>query len=326
MKATAWAPANIAFIKYWGKQDAGLRLPLNPSLSMNLDSTYTTTTVEFSPGYREDSVQILNENFSESEKIKVSKHLDLIRHQAGISDRAKIVTQNTFPKGAGAAASASGFAALTVAASAACRLSLSQKDLTILARIGSGSACRSIPDGFVIWETGDTSSNSYAYSLYPHTYWDLCDVLVIVDSAMKKVPTTVGMEGVTTSPFLAARLAAIPDRLMLIKQALQRKDFPALGALIEEDCLDMHRVMQTQRPPLMYWNSLTQELIRMIPEWRQTGVAVYFTIDAGPNVHLICQRQDQQAVMDRVSTIAGVTSVIKNTVCAGTRLLNTHLF
>jgi len=185
MKATAVAPANIAFIKYWGKADEVLRIALNDSVSMNLSGAYTTTTVDFSPDYTEDEVLFCSypldipspkREFIKMDALearRIVEHLDRVRKKSGIPDKAKVVTKNSFPKGAGAASSASGFAALTVAGFAAAGLKLSEKELTIFARLGSGSACRSIPDGFVVWQKGNSSETSYAYSLYPHTYWDL---------------------------------------------------------------------------------------------------------------------------------------------------------
>src|SRR5690348_6851267 len=168
MKATAIAPANIAFIKYWGKKDAGLRLPYNPSISMNLNGATTTTTVEFSGSNTKDSVELLEEGgFHQEETIRVIQHLDIIRQKAGVKTYARVATKNTFPRATGAASSASGFAALTVAAAEALGMKLSEKELTMLARLGSGSACRSIPDGFVKWEAGETSEASFAHSLYP---------------------------------------------------------------------------------------------------------------------------------------------------------------
>jgi diphosphomevalonate decarboxylase len=219
---------------------------------MNLSGSYTTTTVEFSSDYSKDDVELVDGNFSEGEIQRVVKSLDLIRKRAEIQKYARVVTKNTFPKGAGAAASASGFAALTVAGFAAAGVSLSEKELTIFARLGSGSACRSIPDGFALWTEGESSEESFAYSLYPSTYWDIRDILVIVDSSMKEVSTTKGMEDVHTSPLLASRLAALPGRIKRVQQALADKSFSSLGEVVEEDCLDMHAVMQSQHPPLMY--------------------------------------------------------------------------
>jgi diphosphomevalonate decarboxylase len=326
MKQTAVAPANIAFIKYWGKENESLRIPLNDSLSMNLSGAYTTTTVEFSDAYRADEVILLDGAFSDAEIRRVCEALDAIRARAGIKLFAKVLTQNTFPKGAGAAASASGFAALSVAAVAAAGLSLSERELTTIARLGSGSACRSIPDGFVVWEKGTSSETSYAYSLYPHTYWDLHDILVIVDSGMKKVSTSDGMKTITTSPALASRLAAIPDRMNRIQQALKEKNFSVFGNIMEEDCLDMHTVMQTQTPPIMYWNDKTRAIMDAVRKWRAQKLEVYFTVDAGPNVHLICEGKNESTVLTRIQTLDGVQSVIQNTVASGTHLVATHLF
>ncbi|MDP1722411.1 MAG: diphosphomevalonate decarboxylase [Candidatus Gottesmanbacteria bacterium] len=326
MKATAIAPSNIAFIKYWGKADEALRLPLNGSLSMNLDATNTVTTVEFSPVLSRDEVTLLDGDFSDKEIERIIKSLNLIRSKTNTYSFARIATKNTFPKGAGAAASASGFAALTVAAFAALGITLSEKELTVFARMGSGSACRSIPDGFVEWKKGNDSDSSYAYSLHPSTYWDLRDVLVIVDYRMKKISTTEGQTGVKTSPFWRDRVAGIPAKMAAIKAALKAKNFRALGRIIEEDCLNMHHVMQTQNPPVYYWNDVTKTIMDSVVGWRKQGLPVYFTIDAGPNVHLVCEAKDEAAVIEKVQTVAGVENIIVNRPAQGTHLIQDHLF
>lgn len=326
MKATAKAPANIAFIKYWGKADlpaqAGdeLRLPLNDSISMNMSGAYTITTVEFSKEFDKDHVTLLNSDFSDKEVARVIRGLDRVRARAGRLERAKVVTKNTFPKGAGSAASASGFAALTVAGFAALGVKLSEKELSIFARLGSGSACRSIPDGFVVWE------HEFAYSLYPPDYWDIRDILVIVDRRMKKVSTTEGMETVGTSPLLAARLAAVPRRMQAIKRAFTEKNFQEFGKITEEDCLDMHAVMQTQNPPLLYWNDTTKQIMDAVRDWRNEGLPVYFTIDAGPNVHLLCEGKDEKRLLEKLEGLEGIEEVIVNEAAGGARLISDHLF
>lgn len=320
MKATAVAPANIAFIKYWGKADEALRIPLNDSISMNLSGSYTTTTVDFSVEYANDDVSLISGDFSDKEKARVIEGIMRIRNKTGITQYARVVTKNTFPKGAGAASSASGFAALTVAGFTAVGVKLSEKELTVFARLGSGSACRSIPDGFVVWQ-GES-----AYSLYPHDYWDLRDILVIVDSGMKKVSTTEGHKGVKTSPFWKKRNDAVSARMIRITNALKEKNFKELGEVIEEDCLDMHKVMQTQTPPLLYWNDTTKIIMDAIREWRKQGLPVYFTIDAGPNVHLICEKKDQTHVVKYLGSIQGIQEVIVNTPAPGAHVSNIHLF
>lgn len=326
MKATATAPANIAFIKYWGKADPTLRIPLNSSISMNLSGAQTMTTVEFLDALDTDEVRILDGVFSEKETDRVVHGLDRIRERVGRDTYARVVTKNTFPKGAGSAASASGFAALALAGFAAAGTTLSEKELTTFARLGSGSACRSIPDGYVMWEKGTSSETSSAYSLYPHDYWDLRDVLVIVDSRMKKVSTSEGMETIQTSPLLVKRLAAIPERLARCKRALEEKNLTLLGEVSEEDCLDMHAVMQSQNPPLLYWNDATREIMEAVRRWRLEGLRVYFTIDAGPNVHLICEGNDEKAVAQKLRDIPAVESVIINKPAGGARLTDQHLF
>ena len=320
MKATAIAPANIAFIKYWGKKDEQLRLPLNSSLSMNLSGSYTMTTVEFSPVFTRDSVEMYDGRFSAEEVARVITSIDLIRKQSQVPHRVRVVTKNTFPKGAGAAASASGFAALTVAGFAAAGSHLSENELSRFARLGSGSACRSIPDGFVFWE------DEYAYSLYPPSYWDIRDALVIVDSSMKKVSTSRGMEDIQTSPKLPERLRRIPERILGLKKALAKKNFMAFGEITEEDCLDMHAVMQSQVPPLNYWNDATVHIMNAVREWRKKGVAAYFTIDAGPNVHIIYEGNNEEAIMLMLQALQGVQSIIVNTVAPGAHNIDTHLF
>ena len=169
MKATAIAPSNIAFIKYWGVKDEILRLPKNGSISMNLSNLLTTTTVEFNSNLTEDEISI-NETKESKEQNRVEEHLDRIRKLANLSQKAKVVSQNNFPTATGLSSSASGFAALSLAGAKAAGLNLSEKDLSILARQGSGSACRSIPDGFTEWLDGDTSETSYAVSLFPPDY------------------------------------------------------------------------------------------------------------------------------------------------------------
>lgn len=314
MKATAQAPANIAFIKYWGKKDAARKIPYNPSISMNLSGCTTTTTVEFSTNFSSDTV---SEGFNTK---RVTSHIDRLRLIAGVSDKARVVTKNNFPSSAGIASSASGFAALTVSVAAALGLQLSEKELTALSRLGSGSACRSIPDGFVKWE------GEFAHSLYPADYWDLRDIVVIVEKTIKKISSSVGHEVVETSPFFNKRLEDLPKRIQKIEVAFQEKNFQMLGEVIEEDCRDMHHVMQTQVPPLMYWNDATRRIMEAVVSWRKLGLSVYFTIDAGPNVHVICEGKDEARVLEALKNINGIEEIILNKPSKGAQIISEHLF
>lgn len=326
MKTTALAPANIAFIKYWGKKDENLRLPANSSISMNLSEATTVTTIEFSKRFSKDQVQFLGEETSEKEIRRIIDQLDRLRKIAKKDLKAKVVTKNNFPKSSGVASSASGFAALTIAAAAALDLKLSEKELTILARLGSGSACRSVPRGFVLWEEGSSSETSFAKSLYPENYWDLRDILLIVKKPAKKVGTTEGMEGVNTSPFFTSRLLSLPVRIEKILTALKKKDFDLLGQITEEECINMHAVMMTQNPPLFYWNGVTLDIIKEVRNWRDENLPVYFTIDAGPNVHLICEAKNEKEILNKIQTLENIEKVIVNKPAQGAHLITKNLF
>jgi len=310
LKATAVACANIAFVKYWGKRDAELNLPANSSLSMNLDRLTTITTVEFSPDYDDDLVILDGREERGETRQRIVAHLDRVRAMARLRARARVISKNSFPSGAGLASSASGFAALSLAASRAAGLELSQRELSILARFGSGSACRSIPGGFSEWTAASSSEESFAEQIAPPEHWDLRDVIALVSRAKKPVGSTEGHSLAPSSPFFQARLASLADRLTKAKAALLEKDLATLGPLIEEDAISMHAVMMTSRPPIYYWLPSSIQLIHEVQNWRAEGLEVYFTLDAGPNVHLICQAADQAEVERRLRDIEEVLEVI----------------
>lgn len=326
MKVTAKAPANIAFIKYWGKTNEKLRLPENDSLAMTLDQTYTTTTVEFSDKLKQDRVFIDGSETTGEEKQRVVKQLNLIRPKASLGWLATVVSLNNFPKASGLASSASGLAALTIAASAAAGLKLNQKELGRLARLGSGSACRSIPGGYVYWQKGQSDQDSYAYTLYNADYWDLVDLTVVVTKEQKKISSTEGHSLTKTNPFSQARQEAVRDNLKEIKKAFKTKDFTLLGQVIESECLNLHSVMLTSKPALIYWESLTLEIIHKAIQWRQEGLESYFTIDAGPQVHLICQGKNSLGLKNKLKSVRGILDIITNRPSQGARIIDRHLF
>jgi len=320
-KATAIACANIAFIKYWGQRDAELNLPANSSLSMNLDRLTTVTTVEFSPDYDDDLVILDGREVHHEAKQRIVAHLDRVRAMAGLQDKAKVVSENSFPVGAGLASSSSGFAALSLAASRAAGLELSERELSILARFGSGSACRSIPGGFSEWMAGTCSEDSFAKQIAPPEHWDLRDVIAIVSRVHKRVGSTEGHALAPTSHLYPARVASVADRLAEAKAALLKKDLTTLGPLIEEDAVSMHAVMMTSRPPIYYWLPSSMRLIHEVRSWRAGGLEVYFTFDAGPNAHLICQAADQAEVERRLEDMEEVLEVIVSGPGPGARVM-----
>ncbi len=324
-KATAIAPSNIAFIKYWGKKEESLRLAKNGSISMNLSNLTATTTIEFDSKYESDNI-LFNGIHDVNVSNRVSQHLDKIRKFAKINKKAKVIIENNFPVATGLSASASVFASLTVAGCASVALKLSEKDISILARQGSGSACRSIPSGFVEWRSGKTSETSYAYSLYPPDYWEVYDVVVIVSKAKKEIGSTEGQSIAKTSPFFQTRLKDMDGKIKLCKEILKRKNFTQLGELVESEALEMHAIMLTSTPSLIYWTSGTLEIMKLTKIWRKEGLEVYFTINTGQDVHLIVQSKDVSRLKTKLEQIESVRDIIINTPCGGAHLIDKHLF
>lgn len=326
MKATAVAPSNIAFTKYWGKKDEVLRLPENGSISMCLSNLLTTTTVEFRAKYNQDQVIINGGGMEEGEAERVIKHLDRVRKMAGINLKAKVVSNNNFPIATGLSSSASGFAALTLAASKAAGLNLSEKDLSILARQGSGSACRSIPAGFVEWLDGDTSKTSYAVQIFPPSHWDIADVVAVVSEGKKEVATSLGQKTASSSPFMKVRLSRMKEKNRLVKKLIRDKNFKEFGQLIESEALELHAIMLTQKPALIYWTPGTLRIMKLAGYWRVEGIPVYFTINTGQDIHLICEQKNVKKVVSKLKELDFVKNIIINNPGEGTRISKTHLF
>lgn len=318
--ATSISNSNIAFIKYWGNRNHALRLPVNSSLSMNLGGLYTRTTVYFDESLSADVVMLDSAAQSPEASRRVTEHLDRVRALAGVTTRARVDSQNNFPTGTGIASSASGFAALTVAACAAAGLQLTEKQLSVLARQGSGSASRSIPAGFVEWQEGKDSEDSFAFSIAPADHWALIDCVAIVSREHKKVGSTGGHALAHTSPLQSARVADTPRRLRLCREALLERRFEQFADIVEEDSTLMHSVMMTSRPPLYYWLPPTLAIMNAVREWRSDGLPVCFTIDAGPNVHVLTLAGHEAEVERGLRRIDGVSAVLKAPAGGGAEL------
>jgi len=324
-KATAVANPNIAFIKYWGRVDDVLNLPANPSLSMNLSALTTVTTVEFRPGLADDTVTIDGVAATGLPRQRVVAHLDRVRALAGIDARAWVSSRNDFPAGTGLASSASAFAALTLAACRAAGLDLGEPALSRLARLASGSACRSVPGGFGLWE-GDADDTSFARQVAPPSHWDLHDVVAVVCRQHKAVGSYDGHALAASSPFYRARLAAVPEWLAVVRAAIDARDLADLGPVAEADALAMHGVMMTSSPSLLYWRPATVEVLRAVRAWRGEGLVVYFTLDAGPNVHCLCPAAEAAEIEARLRGLPGVLEVLSSGPGQGVRPVDYHLF
>lgn len=306
--ASAIAHPNIAFIKYWGNRDDSLRIPANGSISMNLMELETRTTVSFEENLKTDSLIINGKLADNTQFRRVSSFLDVLRKKAGTSTYASIHSTNNFPIGSGIASSASAFAALALAGSAALGLNLTENELSRLARLGSGSASRSIPAGYVEWTPGEDDQSSYAFSILPPGGWDLVDIVLVLDQAHKKTGSSEGHHLASTSPLQQARVSDAPRRLDICRSSILEKDFSTFAEIIELDCLMMHSVMMTSTPPLFYWAASTYQIIEKVRGWRKAGLPAAFTIDAGPNVHVLTVAENTSALVTEINQLSIIQS------------------
>lgn len=281
------AYTNIALIKYWGKENDELKIPNNNSLSLTLDAFYTDTQVIFDEPLSSDELVIDGEKQTPAALKKAQIVLDLVREKAKMTTPAKIESINHVPTAAGLASSASGLAALAGAASQSAGLNLTKKELSILARRGSGSASRSIYGGFVEWEKGSSDDTSFAKAV-DDAAWDIGMLFIIVDDKKKDVSSSKGMERtVETSPFYQVWLDTLDEDLQAMKKAIKTQDAFEVGAIAERNALKMHATNLGAKPPFTYWTPGSLRAIDAVQKLRNEGYSVHFTMDAGPNVKLI---------------------------------------
>jgi len=333
MKASAIANANIALVKYWGKRNKEFMLPNNGSVSMTTDDFNAHTTVEFDEKYPEDVFIVNGKEFSkgtEEYDDYTGKFLDVVRKATGNSLRVKIVSKNNFPTAAGLASSAAGFAALATAVSAALGMGLDQKGLSMLARRGSGSATRSIHGGFVEWKRGESEdgSDSFAEQIAKPDFWPEFRMITCITSVKeKKVKSRAGMaQTIKTSPMYQAWLDTVNQDIETVKKAVLEKDFTTVGKTAEGNCIKMHATMLTTRPSIIYWNPGTMNLIHSIQNWRDEGLECYFTIDAGPQVKIICLEKDVEEIVRRVKQFENIEDVRIVKPGPDARAVEEHLF
>ena len=312
MKATVRARANIALIKYWGKAHAALNVPAVGSVSMTLDALWTETAVEFDETLSGDSL-VLNGGGRPDQLQRVTACLDLLRDRAGVATAARVISRNNFPTGAGLASSASGFAALAAAGARALELELSPRALSIIARQGSGSAARSLFGGFVEMHAGcrPDGSDSYAEPLLAADAWPLEVVVAITDRGEKTVGSRAGMERcAATSPYYPQWVGGSAADVRCAREAILRRDFGKLAEVAEHSCLKMHATALAARPPLIYWNAATLGCVDAVRELRGSDVAVFFTIDAGPQLKAVCAPGAGRDVERTLRALPGVQDTL----------------
>ena len=284
---TARAHTNIALIKYWGKQDEQLRLPLMSSLSMTLDAFYTDTSIEFAD---EDKFYLNGTLQTDASAQRVFTYIHKLQALLNLKPESVVIKSvNHVPTAAGLASSSSAFAALAGAFNRLYKLDLNHKQLSILARIGSGSASRSIFGGFSIWKKGITSDDSFAYPIDENPTMDLHLLAIELDTKPKSLSSTEGMKLAKTSPFFNHWLEANDSELDAMISAINNNDFTALGELAEHNANEMHAINLSAKPGFTYFVPETLKAIELIHTLRKNGIECYYTIDAGPNVKVLCQ-------------------------------------
>ena len=318
--ATARAGANIALVKYWGKRDGRLNLPAAGSLSITLDALKTVTRVEADSTLNKDKFEL--DGRAESSEA-ITAFLDLIRPDDG--PRCRVVSRNNFPTGAGLASSASGFAALTVAAARLFSPNMERGDLSAIARRGSGSAARSLFGGFCLMEAGecDSGSDCRAYQLFEATHWPLEVVVAVTEVGPKAVSSRAGMnQTMKTSPYYPAWVESVSGDIDEACHAIETRDFDKLADVSEFSALKMHASALAARPGLLYWNAATLVCLEEIRGLRSKGVGVFFTVDAGPQVKAVCLPGDVDQVADALAAQPGVHQVLRSGLGAGAGLVD----
>jgi diphosphomevalonate decarboxylase len=317
--ASAIARANFALIKYWGKRDPELNLPEVGSISITLDALWTQTQLALDPSLDRDCFALAGQN-DERASDRVSALLDRFRQLSGRAVFARVTSRNNFPTGAGLASSASGFAALVTAADRAYGLELTAGQRSELARLGSGSAARSIFGGFVEMHRGQRPDgrDAIAEPLMAAQRWPLAVVIAVSDRSQKAVGSTEGMiRTADTSPFFTGWVENQPRDLDIARSAIRSRDFEALAEIAEASALTMHGLAMSARPGLLYFNAATVESLHRIRRLRAAGQGVFFTVDAGPQVKAICLPEARDAVVDALTDVPGVGELIRCGLGAG---------
>ncbi|MEQ7218255.1 diphosphomevalonate decarboxylase [Vagococcus fluvialis] len=318
------AHTNIALIKYWGKRNDELFLPMNSSLSLTLDAFYTDTEVVLDSDFTSDTFFLNDVKQDEKETEKITKFLNLFRNEVNMETNACVKSYNHVPTAAGLASSASAFSALAGAMNQASGLNLDPKTLSTYARRGSGSATRSIYGGFVEWYMGedDLSETSHAIPV-DDASWDIGMIVIAVNTGRKKLSSRVGMkQTIATSPFYSSWVETATSDLTKMKDAIKQKDFITLGEITESNGMKMHATMLGAFPPISYWEPDSVKAIQTVKEIRGMGIPCYVTMDAGPNVKVLCKASDMAKIEELLLKEFKREQIIPTTVGEGIKLLS----
>ena len=309
MHGSAIAHPNVALVKYWGKRPGPRNLPAMGSLSLTLGFLATQTSVRFDGSLERDALT-LNGRGNTRDLDRVKDCLDPLRERAGIGSAAAVESSNDFPTGAGLASSASGMAALAVAAASALGLAGDAAAVRQAAMAGSGSAPRSLHGGIVNLSMDAGGSWSCEPLLAP-AEWPLGVVVAVTQAERKQTGSRAGMELTRrTSPFYGAWLKSQAADLDDALRAVKARDFERLADLSEGNCLKMHASALGANPPVLYFNGATLECIHRVKALAREGLPVFFTVDAGPQVKAVCLPEALDPVREALAAVGGVQRVL----------------
>lgn len=301
---THFAPVNIAFIKYWGKRNVALNLPVTDSLSIALGQIGTRTRIAVHEGMQ-DHIVLNGRTLTPDDRFYQRTTAYLNHFRSSAVPYFALETTNDVPTGAGLASSASGYAALVLALNELFGWQLSQQNLSILARIGSGSACRSLWQGFVHWRAGCSADgmDSYAYPL-AFTLPRLRIGLLTLSAETKPISSRDGMQRTQEGLSLySAWPAMVAEHLEQLQGALAEGDLARIGAIAEHNALAMHATMLSAYPALCYWLPETLAVLHTLWQARADGLACWATLDAGANVKLIFAEEASAQVQQIFPTV-----------------------
>jgi diphosphomevalonate decarboxylase len=299
---TARSTPNIALIKYWGNRHDEFRLCANPNVAMTLDSPYVDISVDFADTL---SVTSTNKEMSERDIARFAKTIELINTYLStihypLSTSISIEIDSHIPPSIGLASSAAVFSALAKAIAGLIDADLTDEQISVMARLGSGSAARSIFGGFgaIRNEENNFIDGSKGWQVADSHHWNLHDIIIVPSTEEKKVGSSEGHPKAWTSPHFEQRVKEIGDhRQQDCIDAILQKDFEKLQHVAEEDAMDMHHCMQTQDPPLQYLSDTTYRILYEVKALREAShLPVFFTMDAGPTVHLFCEEEALDAI------------------------------
>ena len=329
--STVRAPANIAFIKYWGKKPSSFNLATNDSLSMTLKHCCTQTQVSFTKD-KDHNITLNQTQLTRNHPngLKIFTFLDYMQQVLGTSLKFSVVSTNSFPTGSGIASSASGFAALSIATIATATRSQSWEELSEFgwtperiaqySRRGSGSSCRSLFGGLVQWSTGDREEEQTVKPLYDQNHWELADTIAIISSEEKKRSSSKAHLSALSSPLFKPRLFDIDRRMAIIKEAFDIRDLSLLGPILEQEALEMHAIIMSAQDAFSYLDQVSLDVICALRRWRHEGTCeAYFTIDAGPNIHIISAKDTVGSIISHFAEEFPNIQLIKDTVGPGPR-------